>query len=444
MLKSITISHVGPLAEVEFALDPRLNVITGDNGLGKSLLLDIAFWAECGLWPRLRATPNEAQRAKAAIAWTLVDADGDEVQRSAAYIATQERWRRRTEEGDKPRRRPVIVYAMVDGGFAVFDQARAGGVMHEDDEDFRVRRASRGNGYYVFTAEDVFNGLEGDEGYALNGIIRDWPDWQYRRRTRFVALRRTLQTLSKGIGEDVVPAKPRRVSSRDTREIPWIRLPYGEIPVTQASAAMRRIIALAYMMVWAWTEHVEACQLSHTPVTKEMLFLFDEVECHLHPKWQRIVLPALMSAITHLNRQVKQQIVAATHSPLVLASLEPVFDADKDQLLLIELTKARKVSVRREPFSRMGRADVWLTSDMFGLKQATSAPAEKAIQAAQRALSGAAKPSLATVQSARKQLRNVLSDTDPTLARLAAMESALARGRPRKARAVKRRDRTAR
>ena len=31
-----------PLMEMELA--PRLNLITGDNGLGKSFLLDVAWW----------------------------------------------------------------------------------------------------------------------------------------------------------------------------------------------------------------------------------------------------------------------------------------------------------------------------------------------------------------------------------------------------------------
>lgn len=45
MLESIRLSHVGPAPEMALALSPRLNLITGDNGLGKSFLLDVAWWA---------------------------------------------------------------------------------------------------------------------------------------------------------------------------------------------------------------------------------------------------------------------------------------------------------------------------------------------------------------------------------------------------------------
>jgi hypothetical protein len=32
-------------------------------------------------------------------------------------------------------------------------------------------------------------------------------------------------------------------------------MPYGPVPVTQAAAGMRRVLALAYLLVWTWEEH---------------------------------------------------------------------------------------------------------------------------------------------------------------------------------------------
>ncbi len=45
--------------------------------------------------------------------------------------------------------------------------------------------------------------------------------------------------------------------------------------------------------------------------------LIDEVELHLHPKWQRTILPSLLSAFP------LAQFVVATHSPQVVASVRP-------------------------------------------------------------------------------------------------------------------------
>ncbi len=45
------IQNVGPVVKMRLELAPRLNLITGDNGLGKSFLLDVAWWALTCRWP---------------------------------------------------------------------------------------------------------------------------------------------------------------------------------------------------------------------------------------------------------------------------------------------------------------------------------------------------------------------------------------------------------
>ena len=51
MLESLYLKNVGPAPEMEMELAPRLNLITGDNGLSKSFLLDAAWWALTRQWP---------------------------------------------------------------------------------------------------------------------------------------------------------------------------------------------------------------------------------------------------------------------------------------------------------------------------------------------------------------------------------------------------------
>ncbi len=52
MLERLELENVGPAPEMLLDLQPRLNLITGDNGLGKSFLLDAAWWALTRRWPR--------------------------------------------------------------------------------------------------------------------------------------------------------------------------------------------------------------------------------------------------------------------------------------------------------------------------------------------------------------------------------------------------------
>jgi hypothetical protein len=54
---------VGATPQLELALAPRLNLITGDNGLGKSFLLDAAWYCLTRRWPQ-ELNPGLYQRPR--------------------------------------------------------------------------------------------------------------------------------------------------------------------------------------------------------------------------------------------------------------------------------------------------------------------------------------------------------------------------------------------
>ncbi len=180
---------------------------------------------------------------------------------------------------------------------------------------------------------------------------------------------------------------------------------------------MRRITALVYLLVWAWEEHHRASHLLGTETTSQITFLIDEIDTHLHPRWQRLVLRSLLDVVGQLmtGGQAEVQVIAATHSPLVLASVEPLFDEKSDQLWHLEVAQNK---VRLEPFTWAAQGDVvgWLVSDIFGLRQARSAEAEVAIEAAEALMRGdrSALPSgLETEAAIDQQLRKLLAGHDP-------------------------------
>jgi predicted ATPase len=78
------------------------------------------------------------------------------------------------------------------------------------------------------------------------------------------------------------------------------------------------------------------------------------VESHLHPKWQRTILPNLLNA---LNHEVQLQVVTTTHSPLVLASLEPFFNADEDAWFDLDL-EGQDAVLRNRPYIRHGEGSL--------------------------------------------------------------------------------------
>jgi hypothetical protein len=105
------------------------------------------------------------------------------------------------------------------------------------------------------------------------------------------------------------------------------------------------------------------------------------------------------------------QVVAATHSPLVLASLEPFFDPKSDAWFDLDL-EHREVVLRKRPYIRQGEVGNWLASEAFDLKQPRSLEGEEAVQAAE-ALMQAKAPSAAAIAAADDALRKAgLPDID--------------------------------
>jgi len=140
------------------------------------------------------------------------------------------------------------------------------------------------------------------------------------------------------------------------------------------------------------------------------MVIVDELEAHLHPKWQRVVLPALMSIGDLLSSDLALQAVAATHSPMILASMESSFDASSDVLYHLYGVES-SVRLEETPFVKYGDATGWLTSPLFGLRQARSREAELAIEEAKR-LQLAEEPNTSEVAAVSERLKQHLAGED--------------------------------
>ena len=416
MIKSIVLQNVGPSDSL--SLDPlgeRLNLITGDNGLGKSFLLDSIWWALTRKWPAeinpqlltgRKAKPNKGTDASISFHYSAKS-------RPEAYTSNFDRkaqaW---TGRPGRPANPGLILYAMSDGGFALWDPARnywlkKGGVDVQD-------RPSA----YVFNPSQVWNGLPGDEGRMLcNGLIQDWAGWQKEDRDVYRLLRAVLEALSPSISELLVPGDLTRVELDDVRDMPTLRMSYGrEIPVIHASAGMRRIIALAYFLVWAWEEHKKAADLLGEPRTTQLIFLIDEIESHLHPSWQKRIVPSLLDVVKRLSSEMQSQLVVVTHSPLILASAEPHFSPETDAWFDLDLVDQKVILSRRE-FRPHGDILNWLTSHAFDQKSGRAWEYEQLLDEASNLLAPGTIPDHEAVTAMHARLSNALNPQDGFLLR---------------------------
>lgn len=395
MLQTICLKNVGPMSQMEMDLAARLNLITGDNGLGKSFLLDVAWWALTRTWARGPVIPHPG--AKAEIFYKYTKKTRPSYEFKSIYDAGRVRW---TVKQSRPAIPGLIIYAQVDGGFSVWDPMR--NYWTEDAPD-------RPNAF-LFTPEEVWRGNE-----FCKGLLDDWALWQAGNDSSFRVLTQVLETLSPSMEEVLVPGELRKLSVKDPQRYPTLRMPYGEdVAVVHASAGMRRVIALAYLLTWAWQEHVESANLRDETPTREIIFLVDEIEGHLHPQWQRRIVPALLKVMDALTGEhgSKVQLIAATHSPLVLASVESEFDAEKDAWFDLDLEQ-KHVVLRRRPYVPHGEIGNWLVSEAFDLKEPRSLEGEQALRAAQAVLDAPA-PTEKAVRDADRGLRQAgLPDIDP-------------------------------
>lgn len=146
--------------------------------------------------------------------------------------------------------------------------------------------------------------------------------------------------------------------------------------------------------------------------THQVVLLYDEVENHLHPRWQRTILRALLHSAGKLHTDTAVQLIAATHSPLILASAEPFFDDARDAWFDLDL-EGREVKLRRRQFVRRGEIGNWLTSEAFDLAEPRSLEGEQAVRAAE-SLMNQANPSGQALAEVDRQLRAAgLPDIDP-------------------------------
>lgn len=386
-LASLETIGIGPAEHLRMDPGDRLTLITGDNGLGKSFLLDCAWWALTGSWADRPFWPhgNHAAEVIFRIQGTIPDSE-----------STTVRFNHERQEWMEPESRPTIpgltVYARADGAFAIWDP---------------VRHAVRSDNRRTFTNQQIWDGYP----TQIEGLIRDWVSWQRGASDLFQLFAQVLKRLSPPDLGPLEAGDPERIPG-DSREIPTIRYPFGTQPIIYASSGIQRIVSIAYLIVWAWKEHIIAAKQRHTEPESRLVVLIDELEAHLHPQWQRTVLPALMEASNILSNSLQVQYILTTHSPLVMASAEPIFDPDRDQLFHFALSRTTgTVSLHEVDFIQLGDAAKWLTSPVFEMKQARSVEAEQAIEDAKR-LQLDDHPSQEAVNEVSKRLVRYLAEDD--------------------------------
>jgi predicted ATP-binding protein involved in virulence len=134
-----------------------------------------------------------------------------------------------------------------------------------------------------------------------------------------------------------------------------VKTPYGWVAMKDLSLGYKALVA---WMVDLASRLFEEYPNSPNPLAEPAVVLVDEIDLHLHPKWQR----SLMGYLSELFPNT--QFIATAHSPLVV-------QAATDANIAVLRREGDHVVIDNDVEAIRGwRIDQVLTSDLFGLESA--------------------------------------------------------------------------
>jgi len=236
-------------------------------------------------------------------------------------------------------------------------------------------------------------GLESKEGSSTISLFQDTEplpnaeEWLYSldyaaksgkevARKKLSQVSSVLSDSDEGILPDVDDLRFRE--SEDDTSPPYVEFHtyYGWVTLDQLSLGYRTMIAWVVDLARRLFERYPD---SDNPLTEPAVCLVDEIDLHLHPRWQRKIIEFLG------DRFKNTQFIVTAHSPLVvqaaqdanIALLKRVENPDGDDYV--------EIHNDMEPVGNL-RVDQILTSDLYGLESARPPQLDRLLEERQEIL----------------------------------------------------------
>jgi predicted ATP-binding protein involved in virulence len=166
-----------------------------------------------------------------------------------------------------------------------------------------------------------------DPASSYKSFVEWFKYWNFNaKNSRIEALERNrtptgtefdayIQSVSDAVNACLAPSGWRNISYSFSRETMVAEhAHHGELPVDLLSDGIRNMIGMVADMAFRATKlnpHLGSLAAQETPG----IVLIDEVDMHLHPEWQQVVLASLRNAFPQV------QFIVTTHSPQVLSTV---------------------------------------------------------------------------------------------------------------------------
>ena len=118
-----------------------------------------------------------------------------------------------------------------------------------------------------------------------------------------------------------------------------MKTPFGTVPFDTLSQGTQSIVHSLARFILGYAEFYD---FPPNLQDKPGILIIDEIDAHLHPSWQRQVIPTLTRNFPNL------QIFCSTHSPMMLAGLK------EGQVHLLKPEENGKITVSRNESSIVG------------------------------------------------------------------------------------------
>ena len=343
-IASLKLTNVGPFDDIEFEFDRQVNVFTGPNNSGKSTVL----WS---LWDILvypSRFPAKLLREGKTVGFEVQLWDEPANKFSGQLPITrgdddsywnEERWRRH-----------ISILELV--GYTNFipalrrstDFRSSGPTSGHRETQPEVFSDSHPRSLLARRADRDQENLEQPHRNMLSTgailisdeeVIQQIIDLDYRSYRRNESAFRDIIVKIGEMASEITEGFPIEFLGVEEDErglFPQFHTPDGNVPLNVLSQGTQSIIQwLAHFLI-GYAEHYD---FPDSLEGEPGIFIVDEIDAHLHPSWQRRIIPTLTKHFPNL------QIFCSTHSPLMLAGLK------EGQAQLLRRDDQGKVTVSR-------------------------------------------------------------------------------------------------
>ncbi len=318
-IKRLRLTNLGPFDEIEFEFDEHVNVFTGPNNSGKST----ALVALGGLTVDPLLMPDKLLRNETS-GFSVENSGHGEVWESHFPIDRKD-----------VRQFADCMDFMATVGYSSFVPAI------RESTDFRVEALTLSRPPYECDDEiremaKRTRLIETDASSVSDeAVVEKIIELDYRAYRRGKPEIRNVVAKSAAIASEVTEGYPIRFVKVDEDEdglFPQFKTRDGDLPLNVLSQGTQSLIQWLVRLLIDMAEYYDYPEdIEQRPGT----LIVDEIDAHLHPSWQRRIIPTLTSHFPNL------QVFCSTHSPLMLAGLKA------GQVQLLDRDDDGKVTVSR-------------------------------------------------------------------------------------------------